>query len=250
MPQGLQEVIDLVEQDDGATREKTPGHSGAGLRRATIPGKGEVEGEHRSKTDDEGKAAHSSREPDRTLSTNPPAEEDLGGRIRLWLEEERLMDNVDDHKEHAFHYRINYNNKSYRCFQPREAPDKVVLATTTQLSEDHLLALSVLKGNELEEFYWKLRFAFLNRAMFILRMDTKGLLREYTLSKFIFRDGLTKDRLMQDLHQLHDSNLTGIWHIQRQFGPGGETWGAANCGSGGSSGGSGRSDGLRPEMYG
>ena len=117
-----------------------------------------------------------------------------------------------------------------------------MLVTTTRLSPDHLAALTLLDEPKREEFYWELRLAFLHQATFGLKMDDKGLLREFTLSKSIYDDGLTKDRLLGDLHRLHDTNLAGIWCIQRQFGPGGDTWNNED-------GTEKVDDSLRPEMY-
>lgn len=177
----------------------------------------------------------------RTLSTDPP-ENTMAGKVRLWLEQERILDRVLDREDNAFHFLVAYNSKVYRCLQPKEAPDKVVLVTTTRLSPDHQTALSVLDDTRREKFYWELRLAFLHRATFGLRIDDGGLLQEFTLSKVIYEDGLTKDRLMGDLHRLHDTNLAGIWCIQRRFGPGGDIWN--------SEAGTARADDpLRPEMY-
>ena len=120
------------------------------------------------------------------------------------------------------------------------------MAARTRLSADHHLALAALEGQPAEEFAWELRLAFLHRAAFTLGRDEQGVLTEFQLSKVIFTDGLSKDRLMSDLQALHDANLAGIWTIQRRLGPGGDTWGAAN----GDEGSSRTGDGLRPEMYG
>ncbi len=192
-------------------------------------------------SDDGGPADDSPDEPERTLRTEMPDSE-LAGRVRLWLEQEQLLDNILDREDLTFLYIVAYNSKVYRCLQPPNSPDKVVLVTTTRLSPDHLTAFSVLDDSQREEFYWELRLAFLHRATFGLKMDDDGLLREFTLSKVIYEDGLTKDRLMSDLHRLHDTNLAGIWTIQRRFGPGGDTWNNE-------AGTERMDDPLRPDMY-
>ena len=41
----------------------------------------------------------------RTINTDPPRKE-MAGKLRLWLEQERILDKVLERKDSAFHYLV------------------------------------------------------------------------------------------------------------------------------------------------
>lgn len=143
--------------------------------------------------------------------------ESVEGRVQRWCEEEHLLKDRLDEDKFYFHFIVEYGGKNYHVGSPKGSTGRIEVVSPLSLPAEHQKSLQEMEPQSRNKLYWNLRFFFLNRAVFNFQMED-GILQKLLLKKVIFEDGLSKDRLMNALQDVHDTSLGAVWRLQQALG--------------------------------
>ncbi|MBM4242131.1 MAG: DUF2299 domain-containing protein [Euryarchaeota archaeon] len=144
-------------------------------------------------------------------------------RVQKWLSDEGLFRQKVADGSANFHFVINFpEGNIIDVFQPKGKNDLIVIGCATNVSPEHLSEIKKLSDKEREDFIWDLRFMLNTQSVDFQFQHPENVLQNFIISKEIFEDGLTKDRLISSIKKVFRAKLQCIWKIQKEFGPGEE----------------------------
>ncbi len=140
-------------------------------------------------------------------------------KIKDWCIEENLsLKKVNDQKAN-FHFSVGYPiGSNIDILQPKGKDDSIIIAAGVTVSPEHISKITKLKKETREEFLWDFRFILGNRPTEFNLNHPNGILNAFSITKALYDDGLTKDKFMNTLQEIHKTKLLGIWEIQKRFG--------------------------------
>jgi len=144
---------------------------------------------------------------------------DLREVIKTWLAEEGILKADVPDERAAFHYVVEFPPGSNQVSDVVKPVDKdfVVVVSGIVLAESHYRALHSLPPEKKKNLIhrWKMDLLF-REAEFRMVPDADSLQRvEFSIP--IYREELTKSRLMGALREIFKCKLYIIWNVQHEF---------------------------------
>lgn len=141
--------------------------------------------------------------------------------LETWLTEESLPFEALDDEGAVLHLSLTYPPGSpFRVdlVQPRrEPPDLLIVGAGVTVADRHREAFRRLTPDDRRGFLWEFCYLMGSRNTEFELQHPEFVLERFSVTAPIYRDGLTKDRFMTALRDVHRSKLLGIWKIQ-EFG--------------------------------
>ena len=141
--------------------------------------------------------------------------------IETWLDEEKLHHEPVEDPRAVFHLSVVYPPGSpFRVdlVQPdRPTPDLLVIGAGVTVADHHREAISRLTPDDRRSFLWGFCYLLGDRSVEFELHHPDLVLERFSVTSPVYRDGLTKDRFMAALREVHRTKLLGIWKIQ-EFG--------------------------------
>jgi hypothetical protein len=141
--------------------------------------------------------------------------------IEIWLNEEGLQAEAVDDEGAIVHLSLTYPPGSpFRIdlVQPRrEPPDLLLVGTGVTVADHHREAFRRLTPDDRRSFLWEFCYLLGDRPTEFELHHPDFVLEQFSVTSPVYLDGLTKDRFMAAVRDVHRTKLLGIWKIQ-EFG--------------------------------
>lgn len=139
-------------------------------------------------------------------------------KIAGWLREEGFQfKEIEDSNAH-FNIMTQIGGKAYHIFQNKSKIDSITIASNHKFSSEQIEKFSKIKKEEKKLFFNNLRIALLARQALgdfkIKPKPPEQIEQIFLSSKPIFYDGLTKNRFISMLHDVHKSAMMTIWILE------------------------------------
>ena len=145
-------------------------------------------------------------------------------KIKIWSEEEGIFVKTKIFPNQKFHIVVGfpkYQPVLMDIFQIEQDKDKIMIWQATRVTENHVSTMRKMSGQERETFEYSLRMMLNDRNNEYKFDRTKGIITQYSIITEIFYDGLTKDRLMKEIREVHKSTIAAGWMMDQLLGEGG-----------------------------
>ncbi|GAB4307665.1 MAG: hypothetical protein Kow0019_03570 [Methanobacteriaceae archaeon] len=143
----------------------------------------------------------------------------LDNIIQKWLTDEGLFrQNVPDDNSN-FHFLIHYpEGHVMDVIQPRGKKDMVIIGCATNVSKEHLDEMNKMSVKDREDFIWDFRLSLNQYSVDFQMQHPNNVLSNFVVTKEIFEDGLTKDKLISTIKKIFRAKIQGVWIIQKKLG--------------------------------
>lgn len=143
----------------------------------------------------------------------------LENKIQKWLSDEGLFRQKVPDENSNFHFLIHYpEGHVMDVIQPKGKMDMVIIGCATNVSKEHLDEMNKMSLKDREDFIWDFRFSLNNYSVDFQIQHPQNVLNNFIVTKEIFEDGLTKDKLISTIKKIFRAKIQGVWRIQKKFG--------------------------------
>jgi hypothetical protein len=151
------------------------------------------------------------------------------GKIIGWLREEGFQfKEVEDSSAH-FNIVTQVGRRAYHVFQNRGKIDSVTIASNLQFSNEQIDKFLKLNKEDKRSFFSNLRIALLARETLgdfkVKPKPPEQIEQVFISSKPVYYDGLTKDKFISTLYDIHKSSMMTLWLLEETIGDISETLG-------------------------
>lgn len=102
--------------------------------------------------------------------------------------------------------------------QPLGKSDVIIVGCATKVSPEHVQKLRDLNRKERREFMWDIKFS-LNKFLVDFEIqENDDVLQGYVVRDVIYKDGLSKDKLMSTIKRVFKAKLHVLWKIHKECG--------------------------------
>jgi len=146
--------------------------------------------------------------------------EEIEKRIREWLEAEGIFRERFPDSKALFHLIAELppgSGRRVHIIQPLRKKDLIIVVSTIVVDDARRERLRRMKRKEKNDFLWNLRFGLLFRKNSFQMVPNAEDIQRIPVSCPLFYDGLTKNTLMEAMHENWKCHLYIDWMFQREF---------------------------------
>jgi len=141
--------------------------------------------------------------------------EEIKKKVTGWLKEEGLFYQEVEDPDTYFNYSITVAGLSMDVVKDITR-DVVLVRSTMIFNTDQTKTLKAMSEKSREDFFWEVRIRLLSNVevgAFEIKPDLDRM-EVFVQAKGIFRDGLTKDRLLNSVLIVHKSLTMIVWLLE------------------------------------
>ena len=140
------------------------------------------------------------------------------GKIVGWLREEGFQFKEIKDASAYFNIVTQVGRRAYHIFQNKGKIDSVTIASNLQFSNEQIDRFLKINRKEKRSFFSNLRIALLARETLgdfkVKPKPPEQIEQVFLSSKPIYYDGLTKDRFISTLYDVHKSTMMTLWLLE------------------------------------
>jgi hypothetical protein len=99
--------------------------------------------------------------------------------------------------------------------QPANATDRIDIQAGVGIDGDHQKLVAAMDAKQRRNLFWELRFDLLKLAVDFNGFDEP--VRQINVMQRMYDDGLTKDRFLQRVSKIKNSQVLIVWTLRRAF---------------------------------
>lgn len=146
---------------------------------------------------------------------------EVGDKIKKWLIDEKLFIKEIGNSKSNFNFIIINpikKTKTINIWQPKGRNDLVIITIEVKVRDNHKQQISGLLEEERLEFLLDIKRAFIKQRLNYKLIKKDEILQGFIIRRKIYEDGLSKDRLMNEINNVGFGAFYGITMIQKEFG--------------------------------
>jgi hypothetical protein len=149
-------------------------------------------------------------------STANPRSENKRSKIQSWLMQEGWKIGEAQHPQASWVIAAtNPGGFSLVIAQPQNTPDRIDIQSSVIIGDDHQKLIAAMEPKERQDLWWGLRFALLKMGVDFGGFDEP--VKMLAVIQRMYDDGLTKDRFLQRVTKIKNSQVLILWTIRRAF---------------------------------